>query len=61
MKLLPVSMEPLNMRAQLLQVFTVLREVVGVLLQPIVLGGERGLFGDELVVLGAEIVLGHTQ
>ena len=61
MELLSVRMEPLDMRAQLLQMYTVLPEVLGMLLQPFVLGGERGLFGDELVVLGAEIVLGHTQ
>src|SRR5437588_10338420 len=61
MKLLAVGMEPRNVRAQLLQMFTVPRELLGVLLQPLVLGGERGLFGDEIVVLRAGIVLGHME
>jgi hypothetical protein len=61
MNLLSVRMQPLDMGAQLLQMFTVLPEVVGMLLQPFVLGSERGLFGDELVVLSAEIIPGHMM
>jgi hypothetical protein len=45
--------ETADVLAELLQVYRVLREIFGMLLQELVLGSEGGLFRDESLVLGA--------